>query len=224
LKSGSLPAKADPEKQRWFAGAILKPLMRRAKKGKIVLLFADASHFVMGGDYLGYIYGSFRRLFRTFSGRKRYNVLGALDYISKKVSAVVNVSYITATEVCELLKKVAKEYVGKPVFVVLDNARYQKCDAVKELAKALKIQLIFIPPYSPNLNLIERLWKFAKNGLRSKYYSEFDEFKNAIDEIISSTHTSNKDAINQLIGKGVQLFDNLSTASANSFVEHKLVA
>jgi transposase len=191
--------------------------MRRARQGKITLLFADASHFVMGGDYLGYIYGTFRRLFRTFSGRKRYNVLGVLNFISKKVTSVANESYITATEVCDLLKKVAKEYIGKPIFVVLDNARYQKCEAVWELAKELGIQLVFIPPYSPNLNLIERLWKFTKSGLRSKYYCDFAEFKNAIDEIINSTHTSNIDAINQLIGRGVQLFDDLSPTSENSF-------
>ena len=212
-----MPAKADTEKQRCFWDAILKPLMRRARQGKIVLLFADASHFVMGGDYLGSIYGTCRRFVRTFSGRKRYNVLGALDYVSKKVTSITNKTYITATEVCDLLTKIAKDYISKPVFLVLDNARYQKCDAVLELAKELKIHLLFIPPYSPNLNFIERLWKYVKKGLRSKYYCEFDGFCKKIDALIDFTHTDNYEAICSLVGKGVQLFDDLIPASESTF-------
>jgi len=221
LKSGSLPAKADTDKQRWFWESTLKPLMRRARQGKIALLFADASHFVMGGDYLGYIYGKARRLVRTFSGRKRYNVLGALDYVSKKVTTIANETYITASEVCELLREIAGEYAGKPIFVLFDNARYQKCIAVKELARELGIQLVFIPPYSPNLNLIERLWKFVKNGLRSRYFDEFGDFKDEIVSIVESTHTCYQEAINRLIGRGVQLFDGLAPASRNSFDKHR---
>ena len=53
--------------------------------GVISLLFLDASHFVMGCDFLGRIYGKARRFVKTFSGRKRYNVLGAIDYVIKKV-------------------------------------------------------------------------------------------------------------------------------------------
>ena len=53
-----------------------------------VPLFMDASHFVMGCDFLGYVYSRARRFIRTFSGRKRYNVLGALDFVSKKVLTV----------------------------------------------------------------------------------------------------------------------------------------
>jgi hypothetical protein len=66
--------------------------MGRAKEGTITLLFADASHFVMGCDFLGYIYGIKRRFIKTYSGRKRYNVLGALNFVSKKVSTVTNVA------------------------------------------------------------------------------------------------------------------------------------
>jgi len=187
-------------------------------------MFADASHFVMGGDYLGYIYGFARRLVRTFSGRKRYNVLGALDYVSKKITTVTNTAYITATEVCQLLEKIAKEYVGKAIFIVLDNARYQKCDVVRNLASELNIQLLFIPPYSPNLNLIERVWKFVKSGLRSQYYNLFDEFQEKIDSIVESTHTTNSNAINRLIGRGVQLFDELEPVSDNSFSSRKSAA
>jgi transposase len=211
LKCGSLPAKADTEKQRAFYYGILKPLIDRAKEGAVTLLFMDASHFVMGCDFLGCIYGVARRFIKTYSGRKRYNVLGALNFVSKKVSTVANDAYITASEVCGLLKKVAIEYAGKPIYIVLDNARYQKCAVVTELAGQLGINLVFIPPYSPNLNLIERLWKHVKNKLRTKYYDVFDEFQKRIDSIINDTDKDDIIVVNRLIGEKVQLFDNPRT-------------
>ena len=150
-------------------------MLEKAEKGDIALLFLDASHFVMGCDFLGHIYGKTRRFVMTFSGRMRYNVLGAMDYVTKKVWTITNDSYITATEVCHMLHKIADEYGEKEVHLVLDNARYQKCQAVRTLAEQRNIHLEYIPPYSPNLNLIERLWKFVKGELSSKYYSDFGD-------------------------------------------------
>ena len=217
LKSGSLPAKADREKQRIFYENELQPLMDKAEKSNLVLLFLDASHFVMGCDYLGHIYGTVRRFVLTFSGRKRYNVLGAIDYVTKKVLTVTNESYITATEVCNMLRKISTEYKGKTVHLILDNARYQKCKVVMNLAKELKINLHYIPPYSPNLNLIERLWKFVKGELRAKYYDDFVIFRKKIDSIIESTAKENKEKVSQLIGQKVQLFDGLVSVCQNTF-------
>ncbi len=84
LKSGSLPAKADVVKQREFYDTIMHPLMKKNQNGDVALLFMDASHFVMGCDFLGFIYGKVRRVVQTFSGRMRYNVLDAMDFITKK--------------------------------------------------------------------------------------------------------------------------------------------
>ena len=187
-------------------------------KKKITLLFLDGSHFVMGCDFLGYIYGKTRRFIKTFSGRKRYNVLGVLNFMTKKVTTVANDTYITAAEVCELLWRVATEYAGKPVHVVLDNARYQKCEVVRNLAQELGIVLHYIPPYSPNLNLIERLWKHVKARLRSKYYDRFDDFRDTIDSIIEDTGEGSKKLIDKLIGESVQIFDTLVPINDNSFV------
>ena len=194
--------------------------MKKAEKESVSLLFLDASHFVMGCDFLGYLYGKTRRFLKTFSGRKRYNVLGALDYTTKRVLTVANDSYITATEVCEMLRKISEEYVGKAVYLVLDNARYQKCNVVQELARQLRIELVYIPPYSPNLNLIERLWKFVKGELRSKYYDDFDLFQQKINAIIDSTTQENKARVTKLIGKKIQLFDSLCPITENTFASN----
>jgi len=195
--------------------------MNQAKKGDITLLFIDASHFVMGCDFLGYIYGKARRFIKTYSGRKRYNVLGALNFVSKRVTTIANDSYITSKEVCDLLTKTAFEYAGKPIYLVLDNARYQKCKLVQELALRLKINLVYIPPYSPNLNLIERLWKFVKNQLRTKSYECFDIFQEKIDSIVNSTDNMNKDIVSKLINEKVQFFDDLKAINKNTFVSNK---
>jgi transposase len=218
LKSGSIPAKANVLIQREFYDTILLPLMSKAMKSKLTLLFIDGSHFVMGCDFLGYIYGKTRRFIKTFSGRKRYNVLGAMNFVTKKVTTVANDAYITAAEVCEILRKIASEYVAKPVHIVLDNARYQKCEVVTNLAKELGIALHYIPPYSPNLNLIERLWKHVKSRLRSKYYDQFNNFKDTIDSIIKDTNNGNKRLIDKLIGESVQMFDTLVPINENSFI------
>ena len=194
---------------------------KAGKDNEEVLLFLDASHFVMGCDFLGFIYGKARRFIKSFSGRLRYNVLGAIDFATKEVVTVTNDTYITATEVCALLRKVSLKYAGKAIHVILDNARYQKCKIVQGLAEELHIDLVYIPPYSPNLNLIERLWKFVKNELRTKYYDDFTLFRQQIDDIVASTSANNKEKISALIGTKVQLFDDLKQINLNTFVHTK---
>ena len=217
LKSASLPAKADPTLQRSFYEDELFPLMKKSQQNECILHFMDAAHFVMGCDFRGFFYGLGRRFVRTFSGRMRYNVLGAMEYGSKKVYTVTNDTYITSKQVCRLLVKIFKDYRGQDIYVVLDNARYQRCTIVQKVARKLKIKLVFLLAYSPNLNLIERFWKFVKGELRSKFYDNFSEFCTRIDSIISSSCGENKARVNTLIGEKVQFFDDLIKVNENFF-------
>ena len=217
MKCGSLPAKADASKQREFYDTVLRPLMERARSGEVALLFLDASHFVMGCDFLGYIYSKSRRMIRTWSGRKRYNVLGAIDFVTKQVFTVTNAEYITAVQVNAMLRKLSESYAGKEIHIVLDNARYQKCKIVQDLAGELGIRLEYIPPYSPNLNLIERAWKFVKGELRTKYYDDFTVFCERIDAILAGTCSLYKEQMDRLVGEKVQMFDNLSAITENAY-------
>ena len=164
--------------------------MNEAKQGKRAVFFIDAAHFVLA-PFLGYLW-SFTRLFiKAPSGRSRFNVLGALNAVTHELITVMNDSYINAQSVCDLLRKVAQLNLKLPVTFILDNARYQKCAIVQDLAKTLNIELLFLPSYSPNLNLIERLWKFVKKQcLYSKYYSEFANFKKAITDCLEQTHST----------------------------------
>ena len=216
LKCGSLPAKADPVAQRKFYDELEKPLMDKAKKGEIALIFVDAVHCVMGNMHLGNIWCKVRRFLSTFTGRMRYNVLGALNFDTKKVTTVTNDEYISAPNVVELIDKLAQEYVGIPIYLILDNAKYQRCKLVQEHAAKLGINLVFLPPYSPNLNLIERLWKFIKKELSTTYFSEFKDFCKNIDLLCNNTDKELKDEIDSLIGEEVQLFDDLIQISPNT--------
>lgn len=98
-----------------------------------------------------------------------------------------------------MLQQLAALNLGVPITLVLDNARYQKCAQVLDLAAALHIELLYLPAYSPNLNLIERLWKFTKKQcLYSKYYADLS-FKAAIQQCLSETHTTHKAALDTLL-------------------------
>ena len=207
LKGGSIPAKADRAEQKVYYQDTLQPLMEKAGTGRNILLFVDAAHFVMGCDFIGCVYCKVRRFARSLSGRKRYNVLGALDYATKNVITVTNDKYINAESVCELLQKIRLAYKGKIIDIVLDNARYLKCDCVTTLADKLHINLHYLPPYSPNLNLIERLWRFTKTELRRSAWNNYESFKGRIDSILESTDGENKCRIDSLIGEKVQLYD-----------------
>src|SRR4030066_1172310 len=156
-----IPAKADPEKQKEFLEQEIQPRLEAAQAGKRVVFFVDAAHFVLA-PFLGFLWSVVRVFIQAPSGRQRFNVLGALNAITHEMVTITNDAYITAQSVCELLEKIAALYVGIPITIFLDNPRYQKCALVMEKAQRLNIELCFLPTYSPNLNLIERMWKFVK--------------------------------------------------------------
>lgn len=207
LKCGSLPFKADAEKQHAFYVDVLHPLMNKSENKECQLLFLDAAHFVQGNDHLGGFYGIVRKFVRTFSGRNRYNVLGALNFCTKAVHTVTNDTYITSRQVCRMLVRLSKAYKGQSVHVILDNAAYQRCNLVQMVAAKLNITLHYIPAYSPNLNLIERFWKYVKGELRRSFYDDFGAFCSRIDEIIANAK------VDTLITEKVQFFDDLKEIS-----------
>jgi len=212
-RCGLVPGKVmDDDKQRQaqqeFHDNQLQPILDEAKQGKRTVLFVDAAHFVMGA-FLGMIWCFERLLLPSASGRKRHNVLGAYDPIKHEAITLTNDTYINQDVFCEFLEKISKAYAdsGWPITLVLDNARYQKCQSVAIKAKELNIELLYLPPYSPNLNLIERLWRFVKKQvLYSKHYDRFDTFRNSINDCISDLGTRFKSEIQSLMTMNFQLF------------------
>lgn len=210
LKTAQIPAKADIEKQAKFLEKELEPKIEEAKQGKRQLFFIDASHFVLTA-FLGYLW-SFSRIFiKSPSGRQRYNILGAFNAITQDLITITNDGYINATCVIELMCKLIEKYGTIPITLVLDNARYQRCSAVIEFAKEKRIELLFLPSYSPNLNLIERLWKFVKKKcLYCEYYETFMRFKGAIDDCLDNVNKKYADEIKSLMTLKFQVLKNAS--------------
>ena len=166
----------------------------------------DSAHFVHRA-YLGVIWCFTRIFIASPSGRKRFNVLGAVNAITKEVITVTNQTYINSESICLMLLKLTALNLDVPITIVLDNARYQKCRVVTVLAETLNIELLYLPSYSPHLNLIERLWRFVrKQCLYSKYYDNFDDFKTAIETCIEQANTTHKDALKTLLSLNFQSF------------------
>ena len=161
--------------------------MTEAKENKRIVYFADAVHCVWGA-FIARVWCIVRVFIPTPCGRYRYNVLGCINAISHDLITVCNTTYINALSVIELLEKIHEKHKTDtlPVSVFLDNAKYQHCTIVQNKAVELGIELMFLPSYSPNLNIIERLWKWLKKDcLNCKYYDKFGKFTEAIDNSLN---------------------------------------
>ena len=201
------------EQQRFLADE-LKPRLEAAKAGQGHVFFVDAAHFVFG-TFLCCLW-SFARIFvRAASGRQRFNVLGAWNATTRELIAVTNTTVVNTLTMGELLRKIASLGLAGPITLVLDNARYQRNAAVQALADQLGITLLFLPSYSPNLNLIERLWKYVKKQcLNGKYYATFAEFQAAIQNCLTRINTDYRDDMKTLLTRNFQLFDNRTFLAA----------
>jgi len=141
------------------------------------------------GAELGYSWCEERQQVRSSYGRKRFNIMGAIDSNSNETVVISNDTYITSSEIVELFTKLREKNKGKDVYIFLDNARYQKCKIVEEASIKYNIKIIYLPTYSPNLNLIERLWKFLrKHCLCNKYFMTFVEFAESLLNCLNKTH------------------------------------
>jgi transposase len=200
--------------QAQFRDAELQPRLQQARAGHRAVFFVDAAHFVWA-PFLGWLWCLTRLFVRSATGRRRYNVLGALNAVSHEVVRVTNEGYVTAETVCGLLRTLAAAGRRVPITLVLDNAKYQRCELVQSLARSLGIELLFLPSYSPNLNLIERVWRFVrKRSLNSTYYESFPGFQAAIDHCLDHLATEYKDEIATLLVHEFQTFENVPILAA----------
>lgn len=131
------------------------------------------------------------KLIETNSGRDRVNLNGAYDINSSEV--VVNQSKrVNSDSTLELFDSILENYSDTKgnLYLFSDNARYYKSKIIQEALikpKYKRIKMIFIPPYAPNLNPIERVWKFFKKEvLENRFYAKFSDFQNGIDDFFNN--------------------------------------
>ena len=185
----------------------MKPCLDAARAGQGHVFFVDAAHFVFG-TFLCCLWSVTRIFLRAASGRQRFNVLGAWNAVTHPLIAVTNTTVVNTATMCELLGKIAALGLTGPITLVLDNARYQRNAVVQALASQLGITLRFLPSYSPNLNLIERLWKFIKRrALYGRYHPTFSEFQAAIKETLDDLPTTHAERLKTLRTLNFQLIE-----------------
>jgi transposase len=197
-----------------FLAEELGPRLEEAKAGKRRVFFVGAAHCVYG-SFLCCLWSLVRLFVRAAAGRQRFNILGAFDAVTQELVSVTNTTVVNAETMCELLRKIAARGLAGPVTLVLDNARYQKCALVMGLAQALGVELLYLPGYSPNLNLIERLWRLIKReALYGRYHATFADFKGAIGRTINELGGKHEDKVASLMTLNFQVFKDVPLLTA----------
>ena len=197
-----------------FLDAELKPRLAAAAAGRGHVFFVDAAHFVYG-TFLCCLWSIARVFVRAASGRQRFNVLGAWNAITRELITITNTTVVNTETMCDLVRAVAARGLTGPVTLVLDNARYQRNAVVMGLAGALGIKLLFLPSYSPNLNLIERLWWFMKRkAAYGRYHATFADFRAAVQDVLDRVPTTHANQLATLMTLNFQEFEDVSLLAA----------
>ena len=176
-KPTHVPGKQDPAQQQAFLEEYAH--LKASKSENDPIYFADATHPQHNSiPSYGWIKKGQEKELKANCGRQRLNINGAINIETLEPTTGF---YDTnnADSTIDLFSKIeAKHPDAKVIYIIVDNARYYRSCLLKEYTEGTKIKLIFLPPYSPNLNLIERYWKFFKKKvLNNRYYETFDEFK-----------------------------------------------
>lgn len=128
-----------------------------------------------------------RWILRSNSGRQRYNILGAYCPLDQEYIDIRSIENVNGGTLQQLIDEIrARHPEADRIILILDNARYNHAKLVRQHIDNTNVELLFLPSYSPNLNLIERLWRFLKNKALTVYHETFDEFVDAIDKVLDN--------------------------------------
>jgi len=183
-----IPGKAPSEYIQQEFIELLKSLYQAAQHyNDEVLLFIDPVHQVHNNenDYCWQFKGRCHtKTALANTGRRRLNIIGAINPVTLQPTAMLIEDNCCEEVIVAFLEEIKKQYSSATtICIILDNARYQRAYSVQIRAKELGISLIYLPPYCPNLNLIERLWRFFKKKvMKNKFYETFGEFEHSVGE------------------------------------------
>ena len=194
-KPAVVPGKANKEQQReWVAKY---ETLRQALPGDETICFIDGVHPTHNVQpAYGWIKKGVRKEIPANTGRERLNLSGIIDVISHNI-VIQEDQTLNAESTIRFFKKIEEAYPDKnKVHIFCDNAGYYRNKAVTEYLQTSKIKLHFLPPYSPNLNPIERLWKWMKERvIYNTYYEHFEDFKVAIFGFFSVLSTAEAESV-----------------------------
>lgn len=201
-----VPAKADERAQKKFLEEF-EGLKANLKENEVIY-FGDGVHPQHNTKLAnGWIEKGKDKLIKSNTGRTRINLNGVLNPGTNEV-IIREDKTINAQSTIELFKEVEEKNKNMDnIYIIVDNARYYKNKILTEHLQSSKIKLIFLPPYSPNLNLIERLWRFMrKKVINNKYYEKPTEFRQKLLEFFENIHKY-KDELESLLTSNFQIFE-----------------
>mgnify|MGYP003389255281 CR=1 FL=1 len=179
-KPHGVPAKADHEKQELFKDAY--GALKSTLKPDEIICFADSSHPQHQTKLAyGWIKKGVRKPEKMTACQKRINIIGAINLANHHLT-YNQVDWVNGENIKIFLTQLIKDNPSaSTIHLIWDNAGYHKSKEIQEFVKKTKIKLHYLPPYSPNLNPIERLWKVMHEQVTyNKYYAKFADFKNAV--------------------------------------------
>jgi transposase len=140
------------------------------------------------------------------AGRKRYSVLGGYSPISQRQVSIRLEGTVTAETVCRFIDALEAAFLeAERITVYVDNARYFHARLVKAYLIGKRVRFVYLPPYSPNLNLIERLWKFCKKEVLSTFYPTFAQFTKVLDDFFDNLQRYRRE-LDTLMTENFELF------------------
>jgi len=207
-KPQAVPGKANAEAQTAFLACLDR--LKTSKEEHDPILYVDSVHPQHNShpDY-GWLPTGENVKLKTNTGRMRVTINGALDAESHDV-IIREDTILNAENTIKFFKKIESRYPeADNVYIILDNAGYYKGKKLKEFLRHSKIELLYLPPYAPNLNLIERVWKFFKKKvLANAYYESFLEFKEAcLNFFKKRTWNSYRTELESLLVPNFQIID-----------------
>lgn len=178
-KTKVLPGKVDREKQAVFKQEYEE--LKAAKKPEDKIYFLDASHPQHNNmPFYGWIYKGATKTIKTNTGRKRVNLNGALNLEDTAITVLSEETINTHAMMRLILTIMEKQRAGE-IHLIVDNASYNHSYELDLFLRDYqRVHVHYLPPYSPNLNIIERLWRFFHEKHRDKYFEKFKEFEEAV--------------------------------------------
>jgi transposase len=202
-----IPSNYSPEKQKAFKE--MYDELSKNLKSEDAILFGDGVHPQHNTTCSkAWIKKGETQEIKSNTGRSRINIHGAYNPATQEI--VIHEDETLNTEnTKKFFKKIEDYYNGKAkIYLILDNARYYKNKEIDEYLKTSRIEILYLPAYSPNLNLIERLWKFMrKKVMNNKFYEKFALFKKTLLEFFENSEKY-RDELASFIGQRLHLFKN----------------
>ena len=206
-KPSGVPHKLSEEKQRQFI-EYYKEL--KTTVGDEPILFIDGVHPTQATKIsYGWIRKGQKKAVKTTGSRTRLNIMGALNLKALTSPLICEYKTINEYNVSRFFNEIRKVYpdYNQKIHVILDGAGYHRSQLVKDWAEVVNIRLHYLPPYSPNLNPIERMWKLMNEHARNnRYFSSTREFREAISVFFNQTLPDIADSLTSRINDHFQVF------------------